>query len=113
MSLAYTPCGTKVVAVKDNGSAFVWDPSALSKKKKKKEGGGKAGTPVVKFPQDGGMFRGCFALDGKDNKCLFCLGVNGKGKKSQVTSWSLADEGSRVLRHVARHAHNSAITALA
>jgi len=124
MNLCYSPCGGKILVVKDSGVAFVWEsgagaPASPSKKKKKhskdkKSNSGSAGggATVVKFPQDLGTFRGCYAFQGGDGKPLFCLGVNCKDRKSRVSTWRIAG-GSHAARQVFRYAHGAAMTALA
>ena len=111
MNLCYTPCDGKLVVVRDNGTAFVWDHAA--KKKTEKKESKKKSAEVAKVPGDGGMYRGCCSFEGGDGSSLFCLGVNGKDRRSKVSMWCVGGLGTGARRLVSRHAHNSAITALA
>ena len=111
MNLSYSSCGTRVVAVKDNGFAFIWDTTSGKKKTK--------ATPVTPFESatPGGMFRGCYSysLSKDTSKTFFCLGENVKGK-SFLTTWSMekgGKKGSKLLLTRKVPAHQSALTALA
>ena len=111
MSLCFTPCDSKLIAVKDNGTAFIWDQAPKETKKKAKK---KGSSVVTKFPTDAGLFRGCHAWEASNAKTYFSLGVNGKNRRSNVSTWVLTGKDAKIAAmQTSRPAHNAAITALA